>query len=358
MLCTTAPMGSAELLRKSTISLAAFAFALNQSELGLSADDAVFDTVLVNLADGNMSVDDVVAAAEKKGMNIRVVDTQHVAVSFDETHQANDLKTLLQLFGVKHTQGELRKMLKLLPSSPALEARKRTVPLLEHPIFNSHHSETEVTPFCCCSVSIFVLDASLPSLSGRQGPCFKHSNDPTGILHDETECYQVSTVVYAGLCVCFMKGVKSVLVCLCASASRFLLNFSSLGFSEMEPVLWPQFANLHPFAPAHQAKGTLSMIESLSKQLCLITGFAAMSHQPNSGANGEYAGLMCIKEYHQSRGDHHRNICLIPISAHGTNPASAVMAGMKVVIVNSDSDGNIDIDDLVRKVYHSCNHCE
>ena len=118
---------------------------------------------------------------------------------------------------------------------------------------------------------------------------------------------------------------------------------------EMEPVSWPEFANIHPFAPSHQVTGYKEMIDTLNGALAEITQFAAVSTQPNSGAAGEYAGLFCIRKYHEGNGESHRNICLIPLSAHGTNPASAVMAGMKVVTVKSDELGNVDIDDLKAK---------
>ena len=116
--------------------------------------------------------------------------------------------------------------------------------------------------------------------------------------------------------------------------------------SEMLPLSWFKWGNIHPFAPLKQAKGYLTVLKELENQLTEITGFAATSLQPNSGAQGEYAGLMVIKAYHESRGDAHRNICLIPSSAHGTNPASAVMAGMKVIVTKSTAQGNIDVDDL------------
>jgi glycine dehydrogenase len=120
--------------------------------------------------------------------------------------------------------------------------------------------------------------------------------------------------------------------------------------SEMIPVTWPEFCDIHPFAPHDQVTGYHEMIEDLNKDLAEITGFAAVSSQPNSGATGEYAGLLAIKKYLDSTGEGHRNICLIPKSAHGTNPASAVMAGMKVVVVENDDQGNIDISDLNTKI--------
>jgi glycine dehydrogenase len=112
--------------------------------------------------------------------------------------------------------------------------------------------------------------------------------------------------------------------------------------SEMIPVTWPEFADIHPFAPADQTAGYLEMIEGLAAQLRAITGFDAICMQPNSGAQGEYAGLVAIRRYHAARGDHHRTVCLIPKSAHGTNPATAQMCGMDVVVVNCDDNGNVD----------------
>jgi glycine dehydrogenase len=119
--------------------------------------------------------------------------------------------------------------------------------------------------------------------------------------------------------------------------------------TEMIPVTWPELGKIHPFAPASQTKGYQQLVADLNEWLCEITGFAKMSMQPNSGAQGEYAGLMTIRAYHASRGDHHRNIAIIPSSAHGTNPASAVMAGMKVIVSPCDANGNIDVADLKAK---------
>ena len=113
--------------------------------------------------------------------------------------------------------------------------------------------------------------------------------------------------------------------------------------AEMIPVTWPEFGQLHPFAPIDQAQGYKQLIDELEDQLKAITGFDAICMQPNSGAQGEYAGLLAIRKYHQSNGDHHRNICLIPTSAHGTNPASAALADMKVVLVSCDDQGNVDV---------------
>jgi glycine dehydrogenase len=117
----------------------------------------------------------------------------------------------------------------------------------------------------------------------------------------------------------------------------------------MMPITWPEFANIHPYAPDDQTSGYREMISRLEEMLCQCTGYAAMSLQPNAGAQGEFAGLLAISRYHQSRGDHDRNICLIPSSAHGTNPASAAMAGLKVVVVKCDANGDVDLDDLRAK---------
>jgi glycine dehydrogenase len=118
---------------------------------------------------------------------------------------------------------------------------------------------------------------------------------------------------------------------------------------EMFPVSWPEFNRIHPFAPAEQTRGYQELFRQLEADLAEITGFAAVSLQPNAGSQGEYAGLLCIRAYHESRGEGHRDVCLIPQSAHGTNPASAVMAAMKVVVVGTDADGNVDLDDLRRR---------
>src|SRR5690606_31262264 len=119
--------------------------------------------------------------------------------------------------------------------------------------------------------------------------------------------------------------------------------------AEMMPITWPEFSNLHPFAPADQAEGYAELFRDLSAKLCTITGYDAMSLQPNSGAQGEYAGLLTIQAYHKARGDAHRKVCLIPTSAHGTNPASAQMAGMKVVVVKARDNGDIDVEDFRAK---------
>merc|ERR1712137_1369095 len=174
-------------------------------------------------------------------------------------------------------------------------AFSRTSDILSHPIFNTHHSETQMLRY-------------LKSLENKD-LALNHSMIPLGS--------------------CTMK-----------------LNATS----EMIPVTWPEVCDIHPFVPADQVRGYLEMIQSLNTDLCHITGYAGFSVQPHGGAQGEYAGLLCIRDYHKANGDHHRNICLIPKSAHGTNPASAVMASMKVVVVKNDNRGCVDLEDVRKKL--------
>jgi glycine dehydrogenase len=213
-----------------------------------------------------------------------------VGISLDETTTPADVEALLALLGVRgegSTAADLAR-----EAGPAIPtALARTSPYLTHPVFNSHHSETEMLRYM---YSLQVKDFSLV-----------HGMIPLGS--------------------CTMK-----------------LNATA----EMIPVTWPEFGWLHPFAPREQAEGYRILFEQLQAQLSEITGFAAVSLQPNAGSQGEYAGLLSIVRYHESRGEGHRNVCLIPQSAHGTNPASAVMAGMRVVVVKTDESGNVELDDL------------
>jgi len=273
-----------------------FARALdNAGVAGLSAGQQMFDTVAVRLAAGSAA--DVAAAAAAAGLNIRVAGPDSVTVSFDETHSPEDVQALLAAFGVGVSEAQLQELAAEAGAQPLgglPSGLVRTSEFCTHPVFNSHHSETEMLRYMRLLESKdLALNHSMISLGS-----------------------------------CTMK-----------------LNATS----EMEPVLWPQLANLHPFAPPEQTRGSVAMVQSLTQDLLDATGFAAMSHQPNSGANGEYAGLLCIKAYHEARGEGHRNVCLIPVSAHGTNPASAAMAGLKVVVVKSDDKGNVDLEDLRAK---------
>ena len=253
-----------------------------------------FDTLTFNY-DGNAQelVDRAVAA----GINLRVDGDGQFGVSLDEAKTRADVEVLFEvLFGKDHgleidvldsrvASGDVQ-------SIPANLQRESAI--LEHPVFNSYHSETELLRY------IKQLENKDLSLN--------HSMISLGS--------------------CTMK-----------------LNATA----EMIPVTWPEFGQLHPFCPEDQAAGYAEMIHTLADWLINITGYDAMSMQPNSGAQGEYAGLLAIQKYHQSRGDAHRNICLIPSSAHGTNPASAQMMGLKVVVVNCDKNGNVDLDDLRAK---------
>ena len=227
-----------------------------------------------------------------------------VGISIDETTTFADIETIVKVFakikGISQHDIDLTTFTNEL-SSAIPEALVRTSAYLTHPIFNSYHSESEMLRYI---KSLEAKDLSL---------C--HSMIPLGS--------------------CTMK-----------------LNATT----EMVPVTWARFGGLHPFAPVDQTSGYMQLINELNDWLSEITGFAKMSFQPNSGAQGEYAGLMVIRAYHESRGEAHRNICLIPASAHGTNPASASMAGLKVVVVKCDDRGNIDVEDLRAKAMEHAAH--
>ena len=233
------------------------------------------------------NADEVLNAGYQKGLNLRAIDAQHVGVSFDETSTLDTVNAVLALFGA----AQLSALPELNHIAPELQ---RTSAYLTHPIFNSHHSEHAMLRY-------------LRSLADKD-LALDRSMIPLGS--------------------CTMK-----------------LNATS----EMLPITWPEFANIHPFAPTAQTAGYRSMIHELEQMLVACTGYAAVSLQPNAGSQGEYAGLLIIQKYHASRGQAHRNICLIPSSAHGTNPASAALANMQVVVVACDENGNVDVDDLRAK---------
>jgi glycine dehydrogenase len=258
-------------------------------------DTPCFDTLAVRPADGDAEA--VVARALTFGINLRQLDAHRVGIALDETVGRQDLLDILASFGVTTSAGELEARAAALtaaggPSLPT--AHTRSTPYLTHPVFHRYHTEHEMLRY------IRRLEARDVSL--------------------------VHSMIALGSCT--MK-----------------LNATS----EMMPITWPEWANLHPFVPAVQASGYAELCRSLEAWLCEVTGFAAVSLQPNAGSQGEYAGLLVIRAYHQARGESHRNVCLIPVSAHGTNPASAVMAGMKVVVVACDEHGNIDVADLEKK---------
>ncbi len=247
--------------------------------------NSFFDTVHVQPAKGATTIR---AAAEAKQINLRYLADDSITVSFGETCTAADVADLLTVFGATTT------------TAPEAATRSfdaflaRTSAFLTHPVFHSYHSETEMMRY-------------MRKLESRD----------LSLTH---------SMIALGSCT--MK-----------------LNAAA----EMFPVTWPEVGGLHPFAPVEQAKGYGAMFDRLEAALAEITGFHAVSLQPNAGSQGEYAGLLVIRAYHESRNEGHRNICLIPQSAHGTNPASAVMAGMSVVVVKTDANGNIDLADLKTK---------
>ncbi len=233
------------------------------------------------------------AIAKEKKVNLSYPDKETVVIAINETTAIRDINYLIAIFA-EAAKKETITISTIIRANNISESIQRTSNFLTLDVFNKYHSETELMRY------IKFLE--------RKDLALNHSMISLGS--------------------CTMK-----------------LNAAS----EMLPLSWFKWGNIHPFAPLKQAKGYLTVLKELEDQLTEITGFAATSLQPNSGAQGEFAGLMVIKAYHESRGDHHRNICLIPSSAHGTNPASAVMAGMKVVVTKSTTEGNIDVDDLREK---------
>jgi len=265
----------------SNIQQMAYNFRSSLKESGFAvADYEIFDTVLVPTPKARS----IYEAAEKAGLNLRFIDEQHLAVSFDEQSTAKDLESLLQVFQAK-----------LITNSKISQKMARERDFLTHPIFNTYHSETAMLRY-------------IRTLSDRD------------LALDRT-------MIPLGSCT--MK-----------------LNATS----EMIPITWPEFNSIHPFAPISQSLGYTKLIESLSSWLTSVTGYDAVSLQPNAGSQGEFAGLLAIRNYLDSRGEQARNICLIPSSAHGTNAASAVMAGMKVIVIACDEDGNVSIEDLKSKI--------
>ena len=247
-----------------------------------------FDTLRVDVA-GN-SLADILKIAEAHRMNLRAIDEKTIGISLDETTSANDVAEIWQIFnGDKPVDFDVNEF---PPANSQFVIRNSQ--FLQHPVFNRYHSETEMLRY------LKRLEARDLSLTASMIP----------------------------LGSCTMK-----------------LNAAA----EMFPVSWPEFARIHPFAPLGQTRGYQILFQNLEDWLAEMTGFAGISLQPNAGSQGEYAGLLVIRAYHESRGEAHRNVCLIPTSAHGTNPASALMAGMKVVAVACDANGNIDVADLKSK---------
>lgn len=278
----------AETIHQNTVTLAEGLKRLGYQRVA----ESFFDTLQVKL--GNKSLSQLLETANAKQINLRVVDDQTVGVSLDETTTLQDVQDLLEVFALGES---LSFTVEDLPSDSQLQIPQsliRTSSYLTHPVFNRYHSETELLRY---------------------------------IHRLETKDLALNTSMIP-LGSCTMK-----------------LNATS----EMIPVTWPEFGKIHPFAPQSQTQGYQILFQQLETWLAEITGFSGISLQPNAGSQGEYAGLLVIRRYHESRGEHHRNVCLIPQSAHGTNPASAVMCGMKVVPVACDDQGNVDVADLQSK---------
>src|SRR5690606_10379365 len=251
---------------------------------------SIFDTVTVELSPERAQA--IFDAAGAAGMNLRRIGRGALGVALDGTTRPEDVRTLLSFFAEGREVPALESLAVGDPDFP--EGLARTSEFLSHPVFNSHHSETQMLRY------MRRLESRDLSLA--------HSMIPLGS--------------------CTMK-----------------LNATS----EMIPITWPSLSRLHPFVPADQAEGYREIFRQLEGMLCEITGFSACSPQPNAGSQGEFAGLLAIRAYHHARGEAHRNVCLIPASAHGTNPASAALAGLNAVVVRCDAQGNVDVADLEEK---------
>ena len=266
-------------------------FARGVQTLGLHVEQqAFFDTLTLRTAAQTAALHEKARAA---GINLREVDAERIGLSFDETTTQADIEQLWSLFANDKSLPDFQALANAADSGlPVAQLRQSAI--LEHPVFNRYHSETELMRYLRkLADKDLALDRSMIPLGS-----------------------------------CTMK-----------------LNAAS----EMIPVTWAEFGNLHPFAPAEQSAGYQELTDELEAMLCAATGYDAVSLQPNAGSQGEYAGLLAIRAYHHSRGDDKRDICLIPQSAHGTNPATANMAGMRVVVTACDARGNVDIDDLRAK---------
>ena len=264
-------------------------FTAGVKQLGLATTHhaSAFDTVCFKT---DVATDSIAARAVQAGANLRKAWQDYLCVSFDETHTRADVELLWSVFANGQPLPDFAALEGTAPDLLPAELR-RTSAYLTHPVFNSHHSETGMLRYIRqLSDKDLALDRSMIPLGS-----------------------------------CTMK-----------------LNATS----EMIPITWPEFANVHPFAPADQQQGYAELDSQLRRWLSTITGYADVSLQPNAGSQGEYAGLLAIKAWHAARGDAQRDVCLIPSSAHGTNPASAQMVGLKVVVTKCDERGNVDLDDL------------
>ncbi len=256
------------------------------------APDPVFDTLRVRLAEG--SADTLMERSVERHVNLRRLDDRTVGISLDEATTANDLELLLSIFAGDGKPPGLKEVVAGVDPDDYAAPHGRTSEFLTHPVFHEHQAEHEMLRYI---TRLQARDLSLTTSMISLGSCTMKLN----------------------------------------------------ATSEMVPVTWPEFGNIHPFVPVEQAEGYQALFRTLEQWLCDITGFAACSLQPNAGSQGEFTGLMVIRGLHRAEGNENRRVCLIPISAHGTNPASAVMAGFDVVVVKCDEHGNIDVDDLRAK---------
>jgi len=261
-----------------------------------TVSDTFFDTVRVR--PNGLPASSVFAAALSRGYNLRDYADGSIGITLDETTTRNDVQILIESFAGGAT---FRLNIDELAQIPQSQIEIRKSNFLTHPVFHRYHAEHELLRYMNRLQS---KDLSLTTSMIPLGSCTMKLN----------------------------------------------------GTAEMMPITWPQFARIHPFAPADQLNGYHELFAQLEKWLAEITGFSAVSLQPNAGSQGEYAGLLSIRAYHESRGDSHRDVCLIPTSAHGTNPASAVIAGFKVVAVACDAQGNIDVEDLKKKAATNADH--
>ncbi|MFV2006506.1 MAG: aminomethyl-transferring glycine dehydrogenase [Longimicrobiales bacterium] len=267
--------------------------------------ETFFDTLTV-VPSAGLEAAEVLRRSVESGMNLRDNGDGTVGISLDETTSPEDVDDLFEVFSEGGPKGggvklNARKLVDELEVPSYRREHARSTPFMEHPVFNGYHSETEMLRYIH---RLEVRDLSLNTSMIPLGSCTMKLNATT----------------------------------------------------QMVPVTWSEFGAIHPFAPADQAEGYREMFADLERWLAEITGFAAVSLQPNSGAQGEYAGLLAIRAYHRDRGEEHRDVCLIPHSAHGTNPASAVMAGMRVIVVKCDDSGNIDVADLTAKATEHAEH--
>ena len=251
-----------------------------------------FDTITI---DSGENTDSLLEAASQKGINLRKINKNFIGISLDESVDEQVLKNILSIFSIKSVK-EPKEETSSIP-----KALLRTSKYLQHPVFNTYRTETEMLRYI---KRLYEKDIALDRAMIPLGSCTMKLNST----------------------------------------------------SEMLPVSWPEFSSIHPFAPENQTKGYKQLIDELEEQLVNITGYSKVSLQPNAGSQGEYAGLLAIDAFHRSKGDNDRNICLIPMSAHGTNPASAQMVGMKIIPINCDKEGNIDLTDLQEKAKENSNN--